>query len=287
MNLRITLPLVVACLVAVAEARAQGEEKPADTGQAARLRAMRAIADEVTVESLAPEARRKEERMPDPVYRFNDPARLFSDGTVWAWGRSGRPVALLTLAPQRTPDGAHRWLGELTSLAPVPLASAVPGSGFWAPSGPGVEPVKFPRAPAPADTEAKRLRQLRELARRFKAFEWLSSSPNAAPERYELRLLPQPIHRYADPKSGLIDGAMFFFTYGTNPEIALLIEARREGDGGPSWSYGLARIAGAELHAELDDKEIWTRSKEFGPGARDPYWVFVRPLEPEGGKNAP
>jgi hypothetical protein len=272
------LVVLFALFVAGSEPAARGDEPPGENDPAARLQSMRSIADQVTIDSVdSAEGRRREERMAEPVYRFNDPARVFSDGTVWAWGRSGRPVALLTLASGRGPQGGPYWLGELTSLAPVPLASAVPGSGFWAPSGAGVEPRTFPQAPPPADTEAKRLRQMKELARRFRAFEFFTARTSPTNERYELRLLPQPIHRYADPDSGLIDGTMFFITYGTNPEIVLLVEARRNRGAEPSWSYGLARIAGAELHVEFDEKEIWTRSKELQPGARDPYWIFVRP----------
>jgi hypothetical protein len=273
-----SLVLLLALFVAGSEPPARSDEPPGETGRADRLQAMRAIADQITIDSLAPERRRREERIAEPVYRYNDPARVFSDGTVWAWGRSGRPVALLTVASARGPQGNLYWLGELTSLAPVPLASAVPGSGFWAPAGPGVEPRPIPQAPPPADSEAKRLRQMKELARRFRAFEFFAARTSPTTERYELRLLPQPIHRYADRDSGLIDGTMFFITYGTNPEIVLLVEARRTGGAEPVWSYGLARIAGAELHVELDEREIWTRSKEMGPGARDPYWIFVRPL---------
>jgi hypothetical protein len=271
------MAVAIALLVAWIERSARGDDPPGETLPAARLQAMRAMADLVTIDSVTSEARRREERLAEPVYRFNDPARVFSDGTVWAWGRPGRPVALLTLATQRAPDGSDRWLGELTSLAPCSLAASVPGSGFWAPTGPGIELRAFPQVPPPGDTEAKRLRQMKELARQFRAFEFFTPRTGLSPERYELRLLSQPILRYADPDSGLVDGALFFITFGTNPEIVILVEARRQGGAEPVWSYGLARIAGAELHVELNEKEIWTRSKELQPGARDPYWIFVRP----------
>ena len=89
----------------------QGSDKPVE-----RLRAMRAIADGVTMEQTSVDGRQKLERLAEPVYRFDDPARRFSDGTVWAWCRSGRPTAVLTLSKNRSPEGEVRWLGELTSL---------------------------------------------------------------------------------------------------------------------------------------------------------------------------
>jgi hypothetical protein len=77
---------------------------------------MRAFAAGITMVESSSGTRRVLERLAEPVYRFDDPARQNLDGTVWAWGRSGRPAALLTFAKTRAPDGSFRWLGELTSL---------------------------------------------------------------------------------------------------------------------------------------------------------------------------
>ena len=85
---------------------------------------------------------------------------------------------------------------------------------------------------------------MKELARQIKAHENSRPGKKAAVERYELRVLPQPVHRYADAKSGLIDGGMFLIAYGLNPELVLLVEARREGSSEPAWQCGFARIVG-------------------------------------------
>jgi hypothetical protein len=219
----------------------------------------------------------------NPNYRFVDPARSFSDGTVWAWGRPGRPAALLTLSIQKK-EGVLRWLGELTSLSTPSISATGPDGWAWTPQTAGAAAQALPGSPRPAEDEAKRLRQMRDMARRFRAFEFFDPIGQTRMERYELRLLPQPVHRYADPKSGLLDGAIFFFAYGTNPEIALLIEARREGkdESGPSWTCGLARIAGAELHVELDHGEVWQQPRVRRPGLRDPYGIIVRPMQEVG-----
>ena len=48
-------------------------------------------------------------------------------------------------------------------------------------------------------------------------------------DREELRLLPKPLYRY-EPKAGpVIDGAVFAFVMGTDPESLLLIEAVKSG----------------------------------------------------------
>ena len=44
---------------------------------------------------------------------------------------------------------------------------------------------------------------------------------------------------------------MFVFAYGTNPEVALLIECV-----GDAWRYALARMSWAESVIKLDDKEV-------------------------------
>ena len=51
---------------------------------------------------------------------------------------------------------------------------------------------------------------------------------------------------------------MFIISYGLNPELVLLVEARREGSSEPAWHYGFARISIAELHVDFESKEIWS-----------------------------
>jgi hypothetical protein len=120
---------------------------------------------------------------------------------------------------------------------------------------------------------------MKDLARRFEAFEFYDHRSGES-ERYQLRLLPQPVLRYTDPAAGLVDGALFFFVYGRNPEVVLLVEARREGDTGPIWSYGLARVGAARLHVKLDGAEVWQAPRTLRQAADEPYWTFIQPLGP-------
>ena len=254
----------------------QGTDKPVE-----RLRAMRAVADGVTMEQTASGARLGLERLAEPVFRFDDPARQYSDGTVWLWCRSGRPAALLTLSKDRSPAEGLRWIVELTSMAPGPISATVPGFGAWQPSGAGVLTQKLPKAPLPAEDATKRLRQMRELVRQIKAYEFFKPGNQPSVERYELRVLPQPVYRYADEGSGLIDGGMFIISYGLNPELALLVEARRDGSSVPTWHYGFARIAIAEVHVDFENKEIWSHRGGYSRGPDDTYWTFAKPIEGE------
>jgi hypothetical protein len=268
----LTVPILILSF-ALAGDGPQGADR-----QAERLRAMREFADGVVVQADSPADQRKSERLAEPIYRFDDPARLFSDGSVWAWGRSGRPAALLTLAKERAPAGGYQWLAELTSLAPTPISASVPEIGTWQPASAGVVMRSFPKAPSPGDDATTRFRQMRELVRQIKAYEFFAPDNEPTPRRYELRILPQPVHRYADAQAGLIDGGLFLISYGLNPELAFLVEARRENSSPPKWSYGVARISIAQIHVDFDGREIWSHPGGYSKGPQDIYWLFTKPI---------
>jgi hypothetical protein len=266
-------PAALIILVLVVAARA-GD----DPAQSPRAKAMREIASGLAVATADGQATYA--MADDPIYRFNDPARSFSDGTTWAFGKDGRPAALLTLALERKQeDGSLQWVCEWTSLSHVPLrASDRSGNVLppWSPTEPGVTWKALPNTPAPSDDKAKRLRQMREIARRFKANEYFRPTANAREERYELRTLANPVHRYAEPKNDVTDGAIFLVAYGQNPEIVLVIEARVV-DRRPSWVYGLARISGARVNVLLDDKPVAEFEAWPTNNANAPYRYFGIP----------
>ncbi len=254
------------------ERQTQDSDSPAQ-----RLQAMRGLAAGVAMETASGSVHQNLKRLDEPVYRFDDPARRTSDGTMWVWCDSGRPSAAVTVTKHSSPAGGHHWLTELTSLAPGPSSATIEGIGTWQPFEPGARMQKFSKAPVPAKDAASRLRQMKDLARQIKAHETTLPHGQAAVERYELRVLPQPVHRYADAKSGLIDGAMFIIAYGRNPEIVMLIEARSEGPSEPAWHCGFARVAAWNTHVEFDGKEIWSGGGH-PKGSDDTYWLFTRPV---------
>jgi hypothetical protein len=216
--------------------------------------------------------RRPVERKPEPLHRWDDPTRDFTDGAMWAWGDKGRPLALTTLELYRYSGGNVFWSVELISLAPGPLVAEEPGSNLrWTPTAPGLVMKPVPDAPKPAPTEAARSRQVREIAGRFSASE---VNKRQVERRYDLRLLPRPFYRYADPAAGLTDGAFFLFANGTNPEILLVVEASGEGPKS-SWSYGLARISRAAPTVLLDGTEVWSQPYMVQAATTDPYFFTL------------
>ena len=90
-------------------------------------------------------------------------------------------------------------------------------------------------------------------------------------DREELRLLPKLLYRAelsepSGPDPGWIDGGVFAFVQGTDPEAILVLEAVRQ-NGHPRWQYAFARATSAGLEARLDKTVVW--SVEFLVGAGD------------------
>lgn len=247
---------------------------PAGQGEA-RLKAMNDVVSRISVRLTARGTEEPATRIPDPIYRWDDPARGFGAGGVWAWTRSeGRPVALLTTC-LNGPVANREWLSEFTSVTESPLSAIAPGYVVWATDSPGLSFKPIPKAPRPAADPAGRLLQMKELARRFHAHEF-DRPQNGEPIRYELRLLPHPLHRYSEAATGVVDGGLFLIAYGRNPEIVLAIEARKTKSDEPVWFYAVNRIAAAELHLRLDGTEVWTHQSDFG-GRTQPYTIFGIP----------
>jgi hypothetical protein len=123
----------------------------------------------------------------------------------------------------------------------------------------------------------ERLQQMKDLAKQ------LTASYGGGPDQkgLELRLLPEPMHRYADAGSGLLDGAIFVFAHGSNPEIVLLVEARGQGKSGAKWHYGFARLSAAGLSVSLAGRDVWTQSATSLASSQESYWIVLEPYMPK------
>jgi hypothetical protein len=73
----------------------------------------------------------------------------------------------------------------------------------------------------------------------------------------QLRLLDKPIYQYGAGPEGLVEGALFAFVVGTDPEVLLLVEAR-ETDGKSGWHYALARMNRDAMRVRRNDREVWS-----------------------------
>ena len=293
------LPAFVAMLIVLGTTGQRASSQAPDRPDAkvddrvARLAEMKQIAGTFQATAIDGGTRTRVALVPEPLHRWTDPTRENSDGALWAWRSSGRPIAIIAieLYPQDKTFGTV-WALEFTSISTGPIeveggehfdmvyedlpSPRADGRLRWAPAKGGLEFREIPDAPAPATTEAERLRQMRDLLKRFSAREFYDKTA----QDYALRLLSHPIDRYADAASGLVDGAIFIYANGTNPEVLLVIEARRLGASSPSWFYAAAPLTRAAATIRLGRQDVWTEPSKKVTSPEDTYFLARRPRRP-------
>jgi hypothetical protein len=186
----------------------------------------------------------------EPVLKWSNPDRGEVHGNVFLWTRDGRPLVVGSLFKWFTPF--KHMSHEFQSLAEEPLSAKFHGKPVWKTSESALHFVDVPGSAAPAANEAQRLLQVKQLAKDFSG--WKKERDGL---ETELRLLPQPIHRYAAPKQGILNGALFTLVHGTDPEIFLLIEARGEDAASARWQYAATRMTSVEVRLRHKDKQVW------------------------------
>jgi hypothetical protein len=175
-------------------------------------------------------------------------------GSIWSWGLMGQ-----------TRTVRH----EFHSLSTVRLEPVRVGQLTWTPTT-GIQLTPIPGAASPQRSAALRLAQMRSLAGEFTGF----STPHGRELR--LRTLPQPLYRYESKRPDVLDGAVFGMFAEWDPDIILLIEARKTDDDF-KWVYGYGRFNGCPLRLEHKGVEVW---KEGLVPLRNPLSnFFAAPVE--------
>jgi hypothetical protein len=247
------------CVAAARAAPAGAEEVPAngpESGKAqreARLAEMRERAEafEVVVAGQREPARLRAE----PLFRYSDQPRGFVDATLWGWGKMGRPMVLAKVEMAVTAGGRPFWQFCMASMADGPLEVKLVDGRRLAVKKPGVVLRTLENAPEPGEKPAERLRQMKAMISRFTGTIHVDGKDSL---KQEMRLLPSPMHRYADEGAGLRDGVIFALTTnGTNPDMLIVIELRGEKGAEPAWHYGIVKMTSAEVHIRLDKSEVW------------------------------
>jgi hypothetical protein len=263
---------VIACVAALllnpVASLADDPAKPDDLRQK-RLETLLSRLDQLKMEVLKPEAPAKNavalQRGKQPILRWSNPVRDFvNDGLIFLFLEGERPRCVVTAwarSPEASLESGEIWC-EFISLSAEPLACRRDGRDLWTPKTGGLTEQSLAGAPPPAERPAQRLVQMRDLARRFQATSYKMDDPN------ELRLLTQPLYRYQSDPAGILDGALFSFAEGNDPEALLLLEAVRGEAGQPaSWRYTLARATSYRVSIRLGDREVFTAL---------PYWKNPR-----------
>jgi hypothetical protein len=230
---------------------AMGEETAAAPSEPKTLREL--IDSSLAWYDVFPSAEATEPAEAIAVLRWANNQRGSQDGVTVLFVHGGRPLAAACIYPW-----AMRLEHDFESLSRDNILAKRDDAVIWQPQEAGVKFADVPSAPIPDDSRPQRLRQMKTLAEKFQATLLGWKRDNS--DREELRLLTRPLYRY-DPKAGpVIDGAVFAFAMGTDPEVLLLIEAVKEGDKA-RWQYAFARRTSGELEGRLGDQVVWQAAR--------------------------
>jgi hypothetical protein len=180
-------------------------------------------------------------------------------GHVFVWLDAGRPEAIGTIFSARAVDQPGRMLvHEFHSLSTEKLLPETPPSSMyqWRPER-GIELAPCEGDPPVGGSAPQRSIQMRSLARKFAA-----ESRNREGQRWELRLLPAPLLQYEPSAKEVLHGALFAMvsSAGTDPELLLMIEARRLPDAQDRWTWCAAalRFSDRDLIVHYDGALLWS-----------------------------
>jgi hypothetical protein len=205
---------------------------------------------------------------PEPVLTWNNSVDQSVYGNIFLWTRAGRPEAVASIYQFYSPK--TDFCAEFQSLSLDRLVVTKDGKEIWTPKEPGIVLKVFDDAAEPSPSKPQRLVEMRRLASQFSV-----QLTDYSRETYRLRLLPRPLLRYGSPKEDVLDGALFAFTYTTDPELLVMVEARKT-DKGNCWHYAHARMNIGELKVSYGDREIWAAERLEYPYLRkdDIYTLF-------------
>jgi hypothetical protein len=254
MNASMHSLLIAACLLA---------QPDSGTGEAAPAEPLDPVRAEYLVDAQKYQFHHDAERQHElklvekPVMRWSNDDDW--SGDVFVWTHAGQPEVIGCILAGPNDGGRRLMFHEFHLLAPRPIATIdLQTKRRWQPAE-GLIRSPVSEAPKPAETAPGRLTQMRQMARDFSALMEADGS-------WELRLLPQPLYRYGQPKGEVIDGALFTYvwTKGTDPEVILLLECKT-GEKGPAWRYAPVRFSNRPLALLYKEKEVWSAEAHQEP----------------------
>ena len=236
------------CLFSAATEWISADEPVAkDMSESARMN--RLLDRSVQPFRLAPVGERYQSVQSLPVLRWtNDVRDSHSLGVLVLWIDRGRPVAAVA---------TYVWDGkimhEFDSLAREQFSVQDESRVVWE-SKKELPYTPFPNAPEVDATEAGRLRQMKGMASQF-AVTMLGWRRDLS-DKELLRRMPRELYRYKPQSIDCLDGALFTFALGTDPEAILSIEAIKANDR-TEWQYAFVRQTSGGLEARLNDQIVW------------------------------
>lgn len=256
------------CLALLACSQAAQDEGVERERQAAVARLAPAKAEQIAIWRERPE--RQADFEPKPLLRWSNPTAGSVYGEVFLWTQHNRPIAVASI---------FRWYHpftdadiEFTSLSEDAVGAEENTQPIWTSKAAGVQWQRL-KDLLPEGGPASRLSQMRAIAKRFSAR--LHDLRGGDDVSRELRLLQQPVYRYADGEHAVRDGGLFAFVEVTDPEAWLLLEAVETEDE-RYWRYAAARMNADAIEVSLDDVRIaqWDKIKQAWKQREAPYTFF-------------
>jgi hypothetical protein len=276
---RILLTLLVCCctLCVLGPAAPLRSQEPDETKLKKLADDSRARAEGIEVNVAAGDRTTKAAVHPSPLMKYTDVPRQIEMATLWVWQDDDRPVALGKVEAYDRKEGS-KWLYCFASASTGLVDGKWPDGHRFQARKPGVEwkPID---GPAPQESAAGRLRQMKDLFQRFSA----TSRDDVLKTSDELRPLARPLHEYSSPRHGVLQGVLCgFAANGTNPDVVVALEAVRAADNPDApktWRYGVIGMTASGISVKLDKAEVYTRPYAKSPQDFD-TWTYFREEAP-------
>jgi hypothetical protein len=183
---------------------------------------------------------------------YTNPVRAGrTEGSVFLWTEEGRPVlaAAFWSVNDESDSSLRRLSREWHSLSQEEMTVNLDSARVWRSGEPGIEWHNLVDTAAPTKSRTLRLVEMRKIVAGVQATIGTGES--------ELRLMPQPLYRYPESTPGVLDGAMFAFVMGTDPELFAIVEAipRKKA---PQWRIGFVPFTNAPVEAHLNGVKLFT-----------------------------
>ncbi|TWU15089.1 hypothetical protein [Allorhodopirellula heiligendammensis] len=186
-----------------------------------------------------------------PVSNWSNPERKTPAGALFVWTLNGRPEMVMSTYPT---DAVGNFEHEFQSLSVNELVGTLNGRLIWEPRGDAIQWQQVSDKIPVGKTPSMRLVQMRRIAGLYTASLKFGDQPNKL-----LRLQTTPLYRFDIEKlpHGVLDGAMFAFVQGTDPEVIMLVEARKNADGEELWFVSFARMTVVTAQVEYQSNVVW------------------------------
>jgi hypothetical protein len=84
------------------------------------------------------------------------------------------------------------------------------------------------------------------------------------------RLLPKPLYRYDAQQTKTLDGALYAFVLGTDPELLVLLECDTA-KANPEWRFGVGQMNRYQICLKRKGETVWEVAENKGNGPDSAY----------------